>query len=80
MGCEMKRIPSLLDSDSQATLIHQSYFEKAILSHIVPRGREKAGAHQLFQLTAANNGKLPVPVHVELDLNFLGIMVPKFGS
>ena len=40
---------------------------------------EKAKAHQLFQLTAANNGKLPIFMYVELDLDFLGIVVPKVG-
>ena len=35
--------------------------------------------HQLFQLTAANHGKLPMSIHVELDLDFLGIVVPKVG-
>ena len=44
-----------------------------------PSDGEKANAHQLFQLTAANNGKLPVSMYVELDLKFLGIVVPKVG-
>ena len=35
--------------------------------------------HQLFQLAAANNGKLPISMYVELDLDFLGIVVPKVG-
>ena len=35
MGCGRKMIPSLLDSGSQVTLIHQSFFEQEILSHIV---------------------------------------------
>ena len=35
--------------------------------------------HQLFQLTAVNNGKLPVFMYVDLDLNFLVIVVPKVG-
>ena len=50
-----------------------------ILPHIKPSDGEKANAHQLFQLTAANDGKLPVSMYVELDLNFLGIVVPKVG-
>ena len=76
-GCGTKRTPSLLDSGSQVTLICQSYFERKILPHIIPSSGEKAEAHQLFQLTAANNGKLPMSMYVELDLGFLGIMVPK---
>ena len=79
MGCGRKKIPSLLDSGSQVTLIHQSFFEQEILPHIKPSDGEKANAHQLFQLTAANDGKLPISMYVELDLNFLGIVVPKVG-
>ena len=40
MGCRRKRIPSLLDSGSQVTLICQSYFEQEILpllDHLVGR-------------------------------------------
>ena len=79
MGCGRKVIPSLLDSGSQVTLICQSFFEQEILPHIKPADGEKANAHQLFQLTAANDGKLPVSMYVELDLDFLGIVVPKVG-
>ena len=64
MGCRRKRIPSLLDSGSQVTLIYQSFFEKEILPHIKPSDGEKAEAHQLFQLTAANQGKLSICMYV----------------
>ena len=70
MGCRRKKIPSLLDSGSQVTLLHQSYFEWQILPHIRPSHEEKAEAYQLFQLTAAEHGKLPVSMYVGLDLNF----------
>ena len=52
-------------------------FEQEILPHIIPSDGEKAEAYQLFQLTAANKVKLPVSIYVELDLDFLGIVVPK---
>ena len=77
MGCGRKRIHSLLDFGSQVTLICQSYFEWEILPHIRPSSGEKAEDHQLFQLTAANNGKLPVSMYVQLDLDFLGVIVHK---
>ena len=79
MGCGRKRIPPLLDSGSQVTLICQSFFEQEILPHIEPSGGEKAEVHQLFQLTVANKGKLPISMCVELDLDFVGIVVPKVG-
>ena len=55
------------------------FFEQEILPHIKPSDGEKAKAHQLFQLTVANNGKLPISMYVELDLDFLCIAVPKVG-
>ena len=76
MGCWRKKIPSLLDSGSQVTLICHIFFEQEILPHIEPSYVEKAKAHQL---TADNNGKLPVSMYVELDLDFLGIVVTKVG-
>ena len=79
MGCGRKMIPSLLNSGSQVTLICQSFFKQEILPHIKPSDGEKVKAHQLFQLTAADNGKLPISMYVELDLDFLGIVVPKVG-
>ena len=33
----------------------------------------------MHQLTAANHGKLPMSMYIELDLDFLGIVVPKVG-
>ena len=79
MGCGRKRIPSLLYCGSQLTLICQSFLEQEILPHIRPSDGGKTEVHQLFQLTAANNGKLPISLYVELDLDFLGIFVPKVG-
>ena len=77
-----KGIPSLLDSGTQVTLICQicqGYIEREVLPHIVPSSREKAEAHQLVQVTAVNNGKLSVSMYVELDVDFLGIVVPNVG-
>ena len=48
MGCGRKRIPSLLDSGSQVTLICQSFFESEILSHFKPSDGEKAEAISCF--------------------------------
>ena len=80
MCCGRKKIPSLLDSVSQVTIVCQSYVEREMLPHIIPADEEKAEAYQLFQLTTANNGKLPMSMYVKLDLEqFWEIMVPKFG-
>ena len=56
------------DTSSQVVLICQSYFEWEILPHIRTLIGEKAEAHQLFQLTAANNEKPPMSMYVKLVL------------
>ena len=61
------QIPSLLDLGSDVMLLRQAYFEKHL------------SAHQLFHLTVANNGQLPVKMYTELDINFLGCKVPNVG-
>ena len=73
------QIPSLLDLGSEVTLLRQTYFEKHLLPKIQVATSEKANAHQLFHLTVANDGQLPVKMYMELDINFLGLKVPKVG-
>ena len=73
------QIPSLLDLGSDVTLLRQAYFEKHLLPKIKEVTGEKAKAHQLFHLTVANNGQLPVKMYTELDINFLGLKVPNMG-
>ena len=67
------QIPSLLDSGSDVTLLRQAYFEKHLLPKTQEVTGEKAEAYQLFHLTVANNGQLPVKMYMELDINFLGL-------
>ena len=73
------QIPSLLDSGSNVMLLRQAYFEKHLLPKIQEVTGEKAEAHQLFHLTVANNGQLPVKMYTELNINFLGLKVPNVG-
>ena len=40
---------------------------------------EKLDAHILSNLTAANDGQLPVKKYIELDINFWGLKVPNVG-
>ena len=73
------QIPSLLDSDSKVSLIHYSHFEEHVLPKVEDPMGEKSDAHILFNLTAANDGQLPVKKYIELDVNFLGLKVPNVG-
>ena len=80
MGCGRKMIPYLLDSSSQVTLICQSFFKQEILPRIEPSNGEKAKAHQLFQLTAANNGKTPHFHVCGIRFRFFGHCCTKSGG
>ena len=40
---------------------------------------EKANTHNLFRLTVANDGQMPIRMNTELDFTFLGIKVPNVG-
>ena len=73
------QIPSLLDLGSDVMLLRQAYFEKHLLPKIQEVTGEKAKAHQLFHLTVANNGQLPVKMYTELDINYLGLKVLNVG-
>ena len=70
------QIPSLLDSGSEVSLICHLYFKEHLLPRIETPMGEEADAHILFNLTAANEGQLPMKTYVELDINSLGLKVP----
>ena len=74
MDVEGKGIPSLLDLGSQVTLRGRSC---PTLCH---QAGKMLKFFRLFHLAVANNGRLPVYIYIKLDLDFLGIMVPKFGA
>ena len=73
------QIPSLFDSSSEVMLLRQSYFNQHLLPKIKEAANQKAKAHQLFHLTVANDGQLPVKMYTKLDIIFLGFKVPNVG-
>ena len=73
------QIPSLFDSSSEVMLLRQSYFNQHLLPKIKEAAKQKAKAHQLFHLTVANDGQLPVKMYTKLDIIFLGFNVPNVG-
>ena len=73
------QIPSLLDSGSEESLIRYSYLKEHMLLKIETPMSEKSDAHVLFNLTAANDGQLPIKQYIELDVNFMGLNVPNVG-
>ena len=73
------QIPSLLDSGSEVSLIHYSHFKEHLLPKIEDPTGEKSEAHILFNLTAPNDGQLPMEKYIELDVKFLGLKVLNVG-
>ena len=73
------QVPSLLDSGSDVSLIRYSYFKEHLLPKIEMPTGEKSDAHILFNLTARNDGQLPVKQYIELDINFMGLKVLNVG-
>ena len=64
------QIPSLLYSGSEMLLLRQSYFDQHLLPKIKSATSEKAEAHQLFNLTVANDRQLLVKMYTKLDITF----------
>ena len=73
------QILSLLDLGSEVSLICYSHFKEHLLPKIEAPTGEKSDAQVLFNLTAANDGLLPVKKYIKLDINFLGLKVPNVG-
>ena len=65
-------ILSLLDLGCEVSLIQYSYFKEHLLSKIEDPTGEKSDAHIIFNLTAANDGQLPMKKYIDFDVNFLG--------
>ena len=70
------KVPSLLDSGSMVTLIHEAYLNKHILPLLCSSVEELAKAHSLFHLSAANNQDMPVSKYFEAGVMILGFHVP----
>ena len=73
------KVPSLLDSGSMVTLIHEAYFNKHILPLLHGSVEELAEAHLLFHLSATNNQDMPVSKYFKADVMILGFRVPSVG-
>ena len=74
-SCKRVQIPSLLDSGSKVSLIHQAYCKECFLPRIdTPLGKE-ANPNVLFNLTVPHDGQLPIKMYTEFDINFLGLKV-----
>ena len=74
-----RKVPSLLDSGSMVTLIHEGYFTKNIQPLLGKSSGKLAEAHSMFRLSAANNEVMPVLKYFEADVTLLGFRIPRVG-
>ena len=70
-------VPSLLDSSSMVSLTWQDHFNRYFRLQLDPAEGSVADAHHLFDLTSASGGAMPLSWYVELDVEFLGLHVPR---
>ena len=70
-------IPSLLDSGSMISLTWQTYFNSYVRLQLGPAEGAMAEVHNLFDLKSANGGRIPLSRNVKLDVEFLGLRVPR---
>ena len=73
------QVPSLLDSGSMVTLIHEGYFTKYIQPLLNKSSSKLSKAHTMFWLSAANNEIMPVSKYFEADITLLGFRIPWVG-
>ena len=74
-----QKVPSLLNSGSMVTLIHEGYFIKNILPWLSKSSSELTKAHYLFWSSAMNNEVMPVSKYFEADVTLLGFRIPWVG-
>ena len=70
-------VPSLLDSGSMVSLMCQDHFKQYFRLQLGSAEGLVADTHHLFDLTSASGGAIPLSRYVELDVEFLGLHVPR---
>lgn len=68
-------VPCLLDTGSQVSTISESFFKE----HLAEKGENIQSAFEWLQLTAANGLDLPYVGYVEVEVETMGLTIPKRG-
>ena len=68
-------VPCLLDSGSEVSTITEELFNK----HFRPQGKTLLPTGEWLKLTAANGLEIPYVGYIELDVEALGVMIPRRG-
>ena len=70
-------VPSLLDSSGMVSLMQQDHFNRYFRPHLGASEGLVADAHHMFYLTSASGEGIPLSKYVNLDVEFLGLQVPR---
>ena len=70
-------VPSLLGSGSMVSLVWQDHFNRYFRLQWGPAEGSVVDVHHMFDLTSASGGAIPLSRYVELDVEFLGLQVPR---
>ena len=68
-------LPCLLDSGSEVSTITEEFFN----DHFRPQGKTLLPTGHWLNLTAANGLAIPYVGYLELDVEALGVMIPRRG-
>ena len=67
----------LLDSGSIVSLMWQEHSNRYFRLQLGPAEGSVADTHHMFNLTSASDRAIPLSRYVELDVEFLGLQLPK---
>ena len=70
-------MPSLLDSGSLVSLMQQDHFNRYFRPQLGPAEGSVADAYHFFDLPSAGGEAIPLSRYVELDVEFVGLHVPR---
>ena len=79
MSIKGKPNRSLLDSDSEVTLINESYYKEHIEHWLLPSSGSYNNLHNLFSLRGIEEGHIPLSKHFECDIEVGGQLVHCVG-
>ena len=75
----VESVLSLLDSSSMVSLMWQDHFNRYFRAQLGPAEGSVADTYHMLDLTSASAGAIPLSRYVELDVEFLGLQVPRVG-
>ena len=70
-------VPSLLDSSSMISLMWQDHINRYFRLQLGPAEGSVTDAHHMFGLTSVSGEAISLPRFVELDVELLGLQVPR---